>query len=77
MKRMLPLAAALVLAACTNDPDGAGDALPEDAAAPLPTTDEVEAIEAAAEEAAASVTEENADETLEALEAAIENAGDE
>ena len=53
MKHMLPIAAALALAACTNDPDGTPEPVAVDASAPLPTAEEVDALEAAAEEAAA------------------------
>ena len=63
-RAILGAAGALALAACTADADEAA----VDAAAPMPSESEVEAIEAAAEEAAGKINEDNADDTLDALE---------
>lgn len=71
------LAAGAALSGCTDEePAGAAEAVP-DVEAALPTAEDVEEIEQAAEQAAQEITEENADATLEELEAAIGGEGDE
>ena len=75
MKHISLITAALALAACTHDRTDAGGPA-ADAAAPLPTTEEVQAIDADAQKAAADVNAENADAKLDELERALADEED-
>jgi len=74
MKSLSLIVAALALAACTNDRNGAGG--PAAASAPLPSAAEVQAIEAEAQKAADGVSAENADAKLDELERALADEQD-
>lgn len=70
--RCLPIIASLaLLAGCEGEPEGADDRNEGGAERTLPGVEEVRAQEAAARRAADAITEENADDTLEELEAVI------
>ena len=69
MKPILPFLATALLATACTEPEASERA-------PLPSDADVEAIEAAAKKAAADVTEENADATLDALEAELDAESD-
>ena len=68
--RTLPFfAASLLLVACSSDPDAADPEAEDLGEISLPTAEDGAAIDAAAEEAGAAINEENADVTLDELEA--------
>lgn len=69
MKYTIPIALTFLLGSCTEGTQANGSEA--EGELELPTADEVDAIDAEADAAAAQITEENADDALESLEAEL------